>query len=110
MRTLKFIVNKQIISCDPNCDFSNLIPGTEGYLRAEFSFSPEWDGCAKVAGFWSAMGIEYPPQALTDGVSCMIPAEALKKQIFKIEILGKNNHGVTLKTNRVVVTQDGGRE
>ena len=39
MRTLKFIVEGQIIKQDPNCDFSNLVPGTEGYLRAEFSFS-----------------------------------------------------------------------
>jgi hypothetical protein len=110
MRTLKFVVNELNLTQDPNCDFSNLVPGTEGYLRAEFSFSPEWNGCVKVAGFWSAMGVEYPPQPLTDGCSCMIPAEALKKQIFKIEILGKRNDGITLKTNRVTVTQDGGRE
>ena len=40
MRTLKFIVEGQIIKQDPSCDFTNLVPGTEGYLRAEFSFSP----------------------------------------------------------------------
>lgn len=110
MRTLKFIVNDQIITQDPNCDFNNLVPGTEGYLKAEFSFSPEWKDCVKVAGFWSAMGVEYQPQVLADGYSCMIPADALKKQIFKIEILGKKRGGITLKTNRVTVTQDGGRE
>ena len=41
MRTLKFIVNGQIIKQDPKCDFSNLIPASEGYLVAEFSFSKE---------------------------------------------------------------------
>lgn len=28
MRTLSFIVDKQIIRKDPECDFSNLVPGT----------------------------------------------------------------------------------
>ena len=41
MRTLKFKVDGQIITKHPDCDFSNLVPGTEGYLRAEFIFSDE---------------------------------------------------------------------
>ena len=51
MRTLKFIVHDQIVEKDPKCDFDNLVPGTEGYLRAVFSFSPEWDDCVRVAAF-----------------------------------------------------------
>ena len=39
MRTLKFIVDGQILRQDPTCDFSNIVPGTEGYLIAEFAFS-----------------------------------------------------------------------
>lgn len=38
MRTLKFIVDEQIIRQDPNCDFSNLVPGSKGYLQAYFHF------------------------------------------------------------------------
>ncbi len=108
MRTLKFIVDGQIITKDPRCDFTNLIPGTEGYLRAEFSFSPEWNNCVKVAAFWSAVGKEYPPQELKDGMSCMIPSEALKHYAFKVGVIGKSP---TLKliTNKIAVTQDGGK-
>ena len=51
MRTLKFIVEDQIIRPDPNCDFSGLVPGTKGYLKAEFAFSKAWDEYVKVAGF-----------------------------------------------------------
>ena len=107
MRTLKFIVEGQIIKQDPNCDFSYLVPGTEGYLRAEFSFSPEWNGCVKVASFWSAVGDEYPPQVLTDGMSCIIPAEATQRYAFKVGVIGK---GATVKllTNRAIVKQNGG--
>ena len=107
MRTLKFIVEDQIMKPDPNCDFNNLVPGTEGYLQAEFSFSPEWDGYVKVAGFYSALGIEYPPQQLKDN-RCMIPAEALEKRIFKVQIIGGKNKS-KLRTNKVEVRQNGGR-
>lgn len=107
MRTLRFIVKGQVITIDPTCDFSNLVPGTEGYLQAEFSFSPEWRGSAKAASFYSVMGKEYEPQMLVNG-RCMIPAEALKKRAFKVAVVGKNN-GFRLLTNKVTVTQDGGR-
>lgn len=42
MRTLKFIVNAQQIHKDPSCDFDNLVAGTKNYLRAHFTFSPDF--------------------------------------------------------------------
>lgn len=107
MRVLKFIVDGQIIKQDPECDFNGLVPGSEGYLKAEFSFSPEWKNHAKVASFWSMMGREYPPQALKDGRTCMIPAEALAKKVFKVGVMGKRL-GTTITTNKVAVKQNGG--
>ncbi len=109
MRTLKFVVNDQIIMPDPACDFSNLIPGTYGYLVAEFFFSNEWDGCSKVAGFYSPLGKEYPPRLLADGKSCVIPFEALEKRTFKVQVIGKRND-FRIKTNKVAVHQNGGKE
>lgn len=108
MRTLKFIVDKQIIKQDPNCDFSNLVPGSEGYLQAHFSFSPEWNGCAKIASFYSTMGREFEPRILKDGQTCIIPAEALERTKFKVGVVGKNNLGMKLTTNKIEVNQDGG--
>ena len=107
MRTLKFIVEGQIIKQDPSCDFTNLVPGTEGYLRAEFSFSPVWKGCTKVVSCWSAVGDEYPPQVLADGVSCLIPDEATQRYAFKVGVVGKSNH-TRLVTNKAIVKQNGG--
>lgn len=110
MRTLKFIIDKQIIKPDPSCDFSGLVPGSERYLRAEFSFSPEWDGYATVAAFYSRLGVEYEPQVLTKGYFCVIPAEALAKRIFKVQILGTNTDtGQIMVTNKLVVDQNGGK-
>lgn len=107
MRTLKFIVDGLTIKPNPSCDFSGLVPGTEGYIQAEFSFSPEWNGTVKAVGFFSNMGREYEPQVLKDGKTCMIPAEALEKRIFKVRVIGKGND-FKLVTNKLVVWQNGG--
>lgn len=107
MRTLKFIVDGLIIKQDPNCDFSNIVHGTEGFLQAEFSFSNEWDGLVKVAEFYSALGKEYPARLLYDGKSCIIPVEALQKCVFKVRILGQGK--IKLCTNKVEVHQNGGK-
>lgn len=110
MRTLKFIVEDQILKPDPNCDFSGLVPGTSGYLQAEFSFSHEWKDCAKVVGFYSVMGQEYEPRLLKDNKTCMIPEEALARRKFKIQITGRRRTGYKMITNKLTISQDGGKK
>lgn len=105
MRILKFIVDGQNIRIDPNCDIDGLVPGTNGYLEAHFSFSEEWKNTVKVVGFYSRLGKEYTPKLLNDGKSCVIPAEALQKRFFKLRVIGQNG----LVTNKFMVDQKGGR-
>ena len=107
MRTLQFNVDGQILTPSPECDFKDLVPGTEGYLQAGFSFSSDWDGCAKVVGFWSMMGKEFEPQVLSDEDICIIPADVLKRKEFKMQVLGKREK-YTITTNKLTVSQDGG--
>ena len=107
MRTLRFIVEDQIIKKDPNCDFDNLVPGSEEYLEAEFAFSREWDNCIKVVAFFSSLGVEYQPQVLKDGRTCVIPAEALQKKVFKVQVIGRRDN-YRIKTNKEDVVQNGG--
>ena len=107
MITLKFKVNGQSITLDPECDVNNLIPGTNGYVQAKFTFSKAWDRCVKVAAFYSNLGTEYPPQVLKSGEVCDIPSEALKKSIFKVKVFGKKND-YAICTNKVTVHQKGG--
>ena len=108
MRTLSFNVKGQIIEADPTCDFSGLVSGTSGYLKAKFSFSKDWNGCTKVVGFYSSYGDEYPPQVLDKDNSCMIPDEALKRETFFIKVIAKRNKFL-ITTNKFKVTQNGGR-
>ena len=108
MRTLKFIVDGQVIKPDPSCNFDGLIPGSEGYLQAEFTLSDEWQGFAVVASFWSMMGVEYPPAIVKKDRTCTIPVEALKRRRFKIKLIGQSKSGERLQTNKLVIYQNGG--
>nr|DAG71172.1 MAG TPA: hypothetical protein [Caudoviricetes sp.] len=49
--------------------------GTREYLKAEFSFSEEWDGTVKTAFFRGADGNTYTQ--LLENDACTVPAEAL---------------------------------
>ena len=108
MRTLKFIVEGQIIKKDPNCDFTNLVKGTEGYLQAEFSFSQEWNGCTKVVEFRNPnTHKEFLPQILDKKNTCIILKEVLTNRSFELKLFGKKP-GFKLTTNYVKVVQNGG--
>ena len=103
MRTLKFIVEGQSIKQDPSCDFTGIVPGTKGYLKAEFSFSNEWKGCKKAAVF-ELLRNEYPAPLI--GNSCEIPAEALTWKTFSVRVVGDMD-GYRITTNRLEVKQNG---
>lgn len=107
MRTLKFDVFGQIIEKNPICDFSNIVPGTKGYLQAEFSFSEEWNDTVRVAEFISG-NKECEPKILENGTTCIIPEDALAGREFKIRVIGKRNNDYIIMTNRIMVRQDGG--
>lgn len=112
MRTLRFIVDGDTIEQDPSCDFSNLFPGRNPEVEAEFVFSPEWENSVKVAAFWSMLDKEYEPQVLEDD-SCLIPMGALERASFKIQVIGKKRETsrkvIALSTNKLTLRQSGGR-
>ncbi len=107
MRTLRFIVDNQIIRQDPYCDFDNLTPGSEEHIKAEFVFTKDWDGFDKVVAFYNNLGRELGAKALIGSRSCYIPSAALKQSVFKIQVIGAKND-VKLRTNKVEVHQKGG--
>lgn len=109
MRTLIFNVKNQIIERKAGCDFGGLVADTTGYLKARFLFSEDWNGCAKVVGFFSKNGKEFPPCVLSDDDTCMIPDEVLKYHEFKIRLYGRNND-YTITTRPIIIKQYGGVE
>lgn len=104
MRTLNFIIEGLSIRKDPQCDFSGIVPGTKGYLRATFKFDSDWSGCEKMVVF-SRFGIERIPIRVINN-SCEIPSDVLLRRSFKLKIIGVKP-GLRLVTNNLEVKQDG---
>ncbi len=102
MRILKFKVEKQKITKDPTCDFSNIAKGTKGYLVADFSFSPDWDKCVKV-GVFRALGGNEVAAPIIKG-QCVIPSEALIANMFYVSAIGQKE-GYRIATEKTEVEQ-----
>lgn len=108
MRTLIFDVKGQIIDKNSNCDFSGLVAGTSGYLKARFLFSDDWNGFSKVVGFFSKDNKEFSPCILSKENECVIPKDALEYHEFKIILYGKKD-GVIITTRPITIKQYGGK-
>lgn len=102
MRSLMFKVNAQKITKDPECNFEGIVAGTEGYLKAKFSFSEEWNDCIQVASFWR--GKEEHAERIVNG-ECTIPTEALTGATFKVSVIGKRRDFL-INTNKTLVVQE----
>ena len=104
MRILEFNVQKQRLTKKIDCDFSGLVAGSVGYLRAKFYFSDnEWNGCStRVARFWLD-GKEHA-EILDNNDSCEIPAAVLTGSKFEVSILGAAS-GYKIETNKITVRQ-----
>ena len=104
MRTLEFIVDKQRIRKNSECDFSGIVAGSENYLEAKFYFSPDWDECSKkVASFWN--GDEEHAAFLNENNACVIPHEALTSDKFSVSVIGVSS-SYRIGTNRSKVKQE----
>lgn len=104
MRTLRFQVDGQRIGPAPASDMSGLVSGSVGYLRAEFIFDSEWDGCKKAASFFDAKEKEHAAPIV--GGTCMIPEEALTGRVFYVSVTGARK-GFRIKTNKMMIRQGG---
>lgn len=102
MRVLEFIVNDQILTKNPSCNFDNIAPGTKGYLQARFSFSPEWNNHVLIARFFRGKD-EHARQIVNN--TCEIPPEVLIGRTFRVSVLGQLND-ITLTTNEILVVQE----
>ena len=105
LRILEFNVDKQRLIKRPGCDFSGLVAGSVGYLKAKFYLSDDaWGKCTnKVARFW-INDLEHA-ELLDDSNSCVIPTEVLTGSKFKVSVLGVAP-GYRIETNDINVRQE----
>lgn len=97
MRILEFDVNGQRLRKNPKCDFSGLVAGSVGYLRAKFNFSREWDGCKKAASFIlkdeSGTKTHEDGSLIDEHGVCEIPPEILAEGEFWVSVKGVRADG-----------------
>lgn len=105
MRILEFEINGQNISKSKNCDFSGIVPGTSGYLKASFSFSTEWIGMVKVAEFRKYLCDEPVSVPIING-ECTVPDTVTGGKAWYVKIVGKRG-GVIIPTGNYRVRQEG---
>ena len=103
MRTLRFAVDAQKISPDPACDFSGLVSGTAGYLKASFKFSKEWSGMVKVAELYLC---SEPISVPIINNECTVPEEVTDGKTWNVKVVGKRGD-VILPTGNCKVEQEG---
>ena len=106
MRTLEFRADRQKLLKNPGCDFSEIVAGSTGYLRAKFYFSEEWEGTMKAASFY---GEDYENEyaaLLDENDECVIPSEVLTGKYFKVSVLGAKEPKYVIQTNKMKVKQE----
>lgn len=103
MRTLNFVLDGQRLMKDKDCDFSNIVAGSVGYLKAKFQFSSEWSGCRKAASFW--VGEEEHAVMINAQNECVIPSDALKNDSFKVSVTGMKD-GYQITSSKIKIKQE----
>lgn len=101
MRTIDFTVSEQRLRCDEK---PHIIAGSKGYLKARFSFSPDWKGYAKAVSFFGMDDEEHPVELRNDEAA--IPDEVTDGPIIRIQVFGMKGDA-KVKTNVVALRQRG---
>lgn len=103
-RILEFEVIKQRITRRKSCDFTKIVAGSSGYLRAKFYFTQsEWRDCKKAASFW--VNNEEHAELLDENNTCLIPEAALIGDKFEVSVTGARD-AYKITTNRTKVKQE----
>lgn len=104
MKQLKLNVYEDSIRFDPYYyESGRVMPDRGETVEVHFSFSPDWDGYTKVAGFWNRNHEECEPQVISDDNTCIVPAKALEDFIFYMEVLGKRGEARRHTERRAIV-------
>lgn len=103
-RILEFTVDRQRITRKKGCDFSHIVAGSAGYLKAKFYFAhSEWEGCKKAASFW--VNGEESAELLDETDTCLIPTEVLVGDRFSVSVTGVRPE-FKIVTNKIKVRQE----
>lgn len=88
MRTLKYKVQGQNIIRDNTCDFSNIVRGTNNYIKLIFEWDEDWTYKAKVISLRNSEGVETN---LGFKENVVLPEIVTNGSMFSFVLYGKDN-------------------
>ena len=106
MRLLEFQVNQQSLRKLPGCDFSGIVAGSSGYLRAKFHFAEDWNEYPKKAANFVGEGEHAHAVPLDENNECDIPTEVLTGSFFNVTVFGTNERQTITYTKEYKVKQE----
>lgn len=101
MRTLKYKVKKQNVIRDNTCDFSNIVRGTNNYIKLVFEWDEDWKNKAKAISLRNAEGIETN---LAFKENVVLPEVVTNGSMFSFVLYGKDTVE-KIQTNREYIEQ-----
>lgn len=104
MRTLKFLVEKQRLKKNPDCDFSMIVAGSVKYLKLKFQFSPEWNECKKAVSFW--VGDVEHAVILDENDECYVHEVVTNESVYRISVTGVRPDGYTITSSKWTISQE----
>lgn len=104
MRELKFIVDGQKLTKSKECDFENIVRGTNNYLRLTFFFSREWSGMVKVVELTNISGVKVIEPL--SGNTFAVPGIVTGDSIIKVKLYGMKKTGEQIASNEILIKQE----
>jgi hypothetical protein len=101
MRELHFDVAGQLLRRNKQCDFENIVRGSDNYLCLVFHFNQEWQGTKRVISFYDVDG-KQTNEIIQDRVT--VPVDVTHGSMFYFELTGKSNK-TRIVTNRTYIEQ-----
>lgn len=102
MRDIILNLSEQTLSKIGSCDYSNIVRGSNDYLRIVLKIDIQWNNIAKVITVRTLGGIEY--NAIYESTGILLPKEVTKNSYFEVMVTGKNGNQI-VKTNSVIINQ-----
>ena len=104
MRELKFIVDGQKLTKSKECDFENIVRGTNNYLRLTFWFDTAWNGTTKAIEVSNISGTKII-EPLVNG-SFVLPSQVTGDSIMKVKVYGMKKTGEQIASNEMLIKQE----
>lgn len=102
MRILRYKVQGQNIIRDNTCDFSNIVRGTNNYIKLVFEWDKQWKNKAKVISLRNANGEEVNVVLQS---KIVLQEKITKGSMFSFKIYGKEGEE-KIHTNREYIEQE----